>query len=311
MEYRQLGRSGLQVSVIGLGANPLGLEVDEAGAVAVVNRALDLGVTFVDTANIYHAGRSEELVGKALKGRRHEVVLATKAGGAMGPGPNQRGASRQHLIDSLHASLKRLQTDHVDLFQIHQPDPNTPAEETMRALDDLVRWGEVRYIGSSNYTPWQICEAIWTARMHHEVSFISTQAQYNLVSREIEAELAPFCRSYGLSVIPYFPMASGFLSGSYRRGQLPPPGSRGAGRPTFARWTTDRNWDLLEKLEAFARARGHEVAELAIAWLLAQPVIATVIAGAEKPAEIEVNVRAHEWRLSADDLQGIDQITKD
>lgn len=308
MEYRQLGKSGLQVSAMGLGANPFGLEVDESGAAAVVNRAIDLGITFIDTADIYHAGRSEEFLGKALRGHRHEVVLGTKAGGAMGDGPNDRGASRKHLMDSVHAALRRLQTDYLDVFQIHHPDPLTPPEETMRTLDDLVREGTVRYIGCSNYATWQLCEAIQVARFHNLTPLASAEEHYNLLYREIEREFIPLCRSEGIGLIPYFPLAGGFLTGNYRRGQSPKPGSRGM-RPTFVRWTTERNWNLLNELERFTRERGHSVAELALAWLVAQPIVSTVIAGAEKPEEVEENVRALEWRLSDTELRELDRIT--
>lgn len=308
MEYRQLGESGLQVSAMGLGCNPMGLEVDEAGAAAIIHRAIDLGVTFVDTANIYHHGRSEELVGKALRGHRHQVVLATKAGGAFDPEPNQGGTSRKHLLESIDASLRRLQTDYVDLFQIHHQDPKTPYDETMDALNDIVRQGKARYIGASNYLAWQVCESIWHAKTAHQASFSSVQMHYNLLYRDVELELLPLCQAYGLGFIPYFPMAGGFLTDTYRRGQPAPPGTRGAGRPTFARWTSDRNWDVKERLQAWASERGHTVSELAVAWLLTRPTLSTVIAGPESVDQLEANVRAIEWRLTPDELKEIDQI---
>jgi aryl-alcohol dehydrogenase-like predicted oxidoreductase len=311
VEYRQLGRSGLQVSTVGLGANPFGNEVGQEGATAVVQRALDLGVNYIDTANTYNDGRSEEILGRALQGRRGEIVLGTKAGGAMGPGPNQGGASRKHLIESVQASLRRLGTDWIDLFHIHHPDPHTPSEETMRALDDLVHAGKIRYLGCSNYPEWQIVECQRITQAEHLTPFISCQPPYNLLNREIERGIVPLCERYGLGIIPYFPLAGGFLTGLYRRREPLPPGSRGANRPTFARWTSiERNWDLLEQLEAFAKERDHTVTELAIAWLVSHAFISTIIAGADVPAHVDANIRAAEWKLSSEELAELDRITQ-
>jgi len=309
VEYRHLGKSGLEVSAIGLGANPFGNEVDAATAASIVHRALDLGVTYIDTADIYNSGVSEEHLGLALKGRRHEVVLGTKAAGAMGPGPNQQGASRKHLKEAIEASLRRLGTDYVDLYWIHHPDRGTPMDETMRTLDDLVRSGKTRYIGCSNYWDWEVCESIWTARSQHLTPFICVQPMYNLLYREIEQTTVPMCQAYGLGIVPYFPLAGGFLTGTYRRGVPPPAGTRGANRPTFARWTSERNWDVLEQLEQFTRARGRTVAELAIAWLLTRPCLSTIIAGADTVGHIEGNVKAAEWRLTEEELAEVDRIT--
>lgn len=308
MEYRNLGHSGLQVSALGLGANPFGNEVDADTAAAIVHRALDLGVNYIDTADIYNQGVSEELVGRALRGHRREVALGTKATGAMGRGPNDRGAARKHLIDALDASLRRLGTDYVDLYQMHNTDPRTPIEETLRALDDMVRSGRVRYLGCSNYADWQIVEAQRLAEVERLAPFVSAQPLYNLVDRTVEQTVLPICERYGLGVIPYFPLAGGFLTGFYQRGVPLPPGSRGANRPTFARWTTDRNWDMLEQLHGFAAARGHSVNELAIAWLLSRPVVSTVIAGADRVEHIEANAKAVDWKLTPEDLAEIDRI---
>lgn len=310
MEYRQLGRSGLQVSTIGLGGNTFGRYADEAGTAAIVHRALDLGINFLDTANTYGRGVSEELVGKALRGRRGQAVLATKAAGSMGEGPNQAGASRQHLMDSVHASLRRLDTDYIDLFQVHFPDPKTPIEETLRALDDLVRQGKVRYLGCSNYAAWQVCEAAWVARVHHLTPYVSVQPAYNLLDRRIERELAPLCEAYGIGIIPYSPLASGFLTGKYRQGEAPPQGTRGYNSQYFARLLTERNFALLEQLEGFAAKCGHTVGELALAWLLTRPMVSTVIPGATRPEQVEENVKAGEWRLAPDDLQQLEGITQ-
>lgn len=309
MEYRNLGHSGLQVSALGLGANPFGNEVDAETAVAIVHRALELGVNYVDTADIYNNGVSEEYVGRALEGHRREVVLGTKATGSMGPGPNDRGAARKHLMDALDASLRRLGTDHVDLYQMHNTDPRTPIEETLRTLDDMVHSGRVRYIGCSNYTDWQIVEAQSLARAQLLTPFVSAQPMYNLLERDVEKTVLPACDRYGLGIIPYFPMAGGFLTGTYQRGVPLPPGTRGANRPTFARWTSDRNWDVLEQLEGFAQARGHPIAQLPIAWLLSRPIVSTVIAGADFVEHIEGNVKALDWKLSAEDLAEIDRMT--
>ena len=308
MEYRQLGKSGLQVSAIGLGGNTFGRYADEAGTAAIVHRALELGVNFIDTADTYGRGVSEELVGKAMKDRRRQAIIATKAAGVMGEGPNQAGASRQHLTEGVHDSLRRLDTDYIDLFQVHFPDPKTPPEETMRALDDLVRQGKIRYIGCSNYTAWQICEAQWTAQVHHLSPFISVQPAYNLLNRRIEAELVPFCQAYGIGIIPYSPLASGFLTGKYRPGQPAPEGTRGYNSAMFNRILTDRNFEILEKLEDFAGKRGHTVGELAMAWLLARPMVSTVIAGATRPEQVEENVKAAEWHLTAEEVLELDKL---
>ena len=309
MDYRRLGTAGLRVSAIGLGCNPFGNEVDEPGAAAIVNRALDLGVTYFDTADVYFQGRSEEYLGKALRGQRQRALIATKAGNSTGSGPNDTGASRQHLIEAVEASLRRLQTDYIDLYQIHAPDRGTPIEETMRALDDLVRAGKVRYIGCSNYFEWEVCEAIWTARLRHLTPFISCQEFYNLLYREVEKRMTPFCQKYGLAIIPYFPLAGGLLTGTYTRSAAPPAGSRGAMRPTFRAWDSDRNWRVQEQLAVFARSRGWSLPQLAIAWLLSRPMVCTVIAGADAVNQIEANAGALDVRLTRDDLDEIDRIT--
>ena len=237
MEYRKLGSSGLQVSVVGLGTNNFGGRIDEAQSVAVVRQALDEGINFIDTANIYGRGVSEERIGVALKGLREDVLIATKVSGAMGDGPNSKGNSRHHIMEQVDASLSRLQTDYIDLYQMHFPDSSTPIEETLRALDDLVHQGKVRYIGCSNFSAWQTCEAIWTSRSLNMIPFVSVQPEYSMLSRGVEKELIPFCKEYNLGVLPYFPLASGFLTGKYRRGEPVPDGTRLASN---ARANTDR-----------------------------------------------------------------------
>lgn len=308
MQYRQLGRSGLWVSVVGLGTNQFGGKVDEKGVAEIIDAALDLGVNFIDTADVYTGGKSEETIGKAIAKRRDQVVLATKVGSRTGDGPNDVGASRRHIIAGVEASLRRLGTEYIDLYQIHRFDPHTPFEETMRALDDLVRSGKVRYIGASNYAAWQLCRANDVAEMRGWTPFISIQPHYHMLERSIEKELVPYCEAFGVGIIPYFPLAGGFLTGKYRRGQAPPPGSRGEASAYVQQYFTERNFDVIERLEAFAKARGKSVAELAIAWLIARPQVASVIAGVTSVAQLQHNVKASEWELSPEEMQEIEQI---
>lgn len=309
MEYRRLGASGLKISAIGLGCNPFGNEVDQPTATAIVDAAMDEGVIYFDTADSYFEGRSEQLLGQALKGRRHEVIVATKFGNRAGPGPNDSGASRKHVIESCEASLRRLQTDYIDVYQVHTPDRSTPIEETMRALDDLVRSGKVRYIGCSNLFEWEVSEAQWQARTHGLTQFVSCQDFYNLLYRDIEKRMEPFCIKSGLGMIPYFPLAGGLLGGAYQRGVAPQPGSRGAIRPSFKAWDSDRNWTVQERLQAFATAHGWSLPQMSIAWLLTRPMMATVIAGADRPEHVRENVKALEVEFSETDLQEIDDLT--
>ena len=303
MEYNALGRSGLKVSIVGLGGNNFGRRCDEEQTAAVVHRAMDLGITLFDTADVYgERGRSEEYVGKALKGVRREAIIATKIAGEMGEGPLWRGGSRRYIYDAVTESLRRLGTDYIDLLQMHFPDPSTPIEETMRALDDLVRGGVVRYIGCSNYSAAQVVEAQWAARAEHLSPFISAQNQYNLLNRGIESELVPVCERYGLGIIPYFPLASGFLTGKYSPGEPGPKGARLSGNSPFAASVlTERNFAMLEGLAKFAQEQGHSMTDLAIGWLVSQPAVNCVIAGATQPEQVEANVRAAEWKLSADE----------
>lgn len=308
MKYRQLGRSGLWVSVVGLGTNQFGGKVDEKGVAEIIDAALDLGVNFIDTADVYTGGKSEETIGKAIAKRRDQVVLATKVGSRTGDGPNDVGASRRHIIAGVEASLRRLGTEYIDLYQIHRFDPHTPFEETMRALDDLVRSGKVRYIGASNYAAWQLCRANDVAEMRGWTPFISIQPHYHMLERSIEKELVPYCEAFGVGIIPYFPLAGGFLTGKYRRGQAPPPGSRGEASAYVQQYFTERNFDVIERLEAFAKARGKSMAELAIAWLIARPQVASVIAGVTSVAQLQHNVKASEWELSAEEMQEIEHI---
>ena len=309
MEYRKLGNSGLEVSVVGLGTNNFGRRLDFAGTQRVIDASIEHGVTFIDTANIYSAGQSEEYIGRALGDRRQQAVLTTKASGAMGQGPNRKGNSRKHLTAEVEASLTRLQTDYMDLFQVHFPDRAVPIEETLRALDDLVRQGKVLYVGVSNFSAWETAEAVWTARSLGLNQVVSVQSEYSLLQRDVEKELIPFCRAYDIGMIPYFPLASGFLTGKYRRGEPLPDGTRLAGMPDGPfrdRWLNEGNFQVLETAEEFARQRGHTVLELAIAWLAAQPQVASVIAGATKPEQVEQNAKAADWQLSESDLQELE-----
>lgn len=309
MEYRRLGRSGLRVSEIGLGGNNFGGRADEETSISIINRALELGINLIDTANTYTQGRSEELVGKAVKGKRSQVVIATKFGYPNSAGPTEQRGSRNHLMKAVEASLRRLGTEYLDLYYYHYPDPETPIEETLCALDDLVRVGKVRYLGCSNFTAWQLCEALWTSRFHHLEPFIAVQSKYSLLDRSIERELVPCCQTYGTGVVPWGPLASGFLTGKYRRGQEVPPGARLANPPSIYRdILTEANFDKLAKLEAFARERGHRVGELAIAWLLSHPWLGSVIAGAMNLEQLSDNVTAASWKLSAEDLAQLDQV---
>jgi aryl-alcohol dehydrogenase-like predicted oxidoreductase len=306
MEYRQLGRSGLQVSVVGLGTNNFGRRVDARGTEIVINHALDMGMNMIDTANSYSGGLSEEYIGRALKGKRERAVVATKVSSRVAEGPNNAGNSRQHIMTEVEDSLRRLSTDYIDLYQIHWADPNTPIEETLRALDDLVRQGKVRYVGCSNFMAWQVCEAVWTSRTRGLTSFISMQPRYSMMDREIEHELVPFCQEYGIGILPYYPLANGFLTGKYRRGQPAPEGTRLAesDRGLF----TDANFDVLEKLEAFASERGHTILDLAFAWLLANPAVSSVIAGATKAEQVVGNAKTTGWRLTKEDVAEVNSI---
>jgi aryl-alcohol dehydrogenase-like predicted oxidoreductase len=313
MEHRTLGRSGLQVSVVGLGCNNFGGRCDMAQTRAVVRRALDLGVTLFDTADVYgNRGLSEEYLGKALEGRRSDVVVATKFGFPMGDAPQMRGASRRYVCEAVEASLRRLGSDYIDLYQIHLPDPRTPIEETLRALDDLVRQGKVRYVGCSNFAAWQLVEAHWTAKALNLTSFVSAQNLYNLLDRRIERELVPAADRCGVGLLPYFPLANGLLTGKYRRDQQPPEGTRLAGLDEERRrgLLSRLNFETLDELETLARQRGRTLVELAVGWLAAQPLVASVIAGATKPEQVDQNVRAADWKPTPEDLAAIDEATR-
>ncbi|MDQ6781657.1 MAG: aldo/keto reductase [Candidatus Eremiobacteraeota bacterium] len=310
MEYRNLGRSGLLVSAVGLGCNNFGRRADLATSTAVVHKALEHGVNFFDTADVYGPeGVSEEYLGRALAKRRDDVLIATKLGAPMGDETFKRGASRRYIMSAVEASLTRLGTGHIDLYQVHLPDPATPIEETMRALDELVRQGKVRYIGHSNFAAWQVVECHYIAQMQHLHRFVSAQNQYSLLKREVETELLPACTAYGVGVLPYFPLASGFLTGKYQRDAPLPEGARLTNNQSAREQImTPQNWNVLERLSDFARRREHTLAELSIAWLLSRPVVGSVIAGATKPEQIEANVKAAVWRLTREEVAEVDTL---
>jgi len=311
MEIRNLGQSGLRVSAIGLGCNNFGGRIDLEATRAVIHKALDLGITLFDTADTYgERGGSESLMGQILGEDRKRIVLATKFAMPMDDVGVKIGGSRRYIMQAVEDSLRRLQTDWIDLYQMHQPDPLTPIEETLRALDDLVHQGKVRYIGCSNFPAWQLVEAAWTARSNGLNPFISCQDEYSLIFRKPEADLMPAARKYGMGMLPFFPLASGLLTGKYRRNAPMPPGTRLAGTQRLAeRYLTERNWGIAERLGDFVEQRGHTMLELAFSWLLARAPVASVIAGATRPEQLEQNVKAGSWVLSPEDLVEIARIS--
>ena len=311
MQKRRLGQSTLEVSVIGLGGNNFGGRIDFNAAERVVHRAIELGINLIDTADSYgNRGGSEKALGRILGEKRKRIVLASKFGMPMDDSGRLGGASRAYVMRAAEASLKRLNTEWIDLYQLHEPDPRTPIEETLRALDDLVRQGKVRFIGCSNLSAEQLNEAQAVARRRGLAAFVSAQDEYSLLVRDVERELIPALKAHGMGLLPYFPLASGLLTGKYRRAAALPPGSRLAKNAGLAaRFINERNWRVSGELAAFAARRGHSMLELAFGWLLREPDVASVIAGATAPEQIEQNVRAAGWTLSADDLAEIDRIT--
>ncbi len=307
MEFRRVGESGLEVSVLGVGCNQFGRRVDAAGVARIVHTALDAGVTLFDTADIYAGGELERLLGAALRGNRGAAIVATKVGGPMGEGPYTSGASRRYIRSAVENSLRRLGTEWIDLYQIHFPDADTPIEETLSVLDDLVREGKVRYIGCSNFTGWQIADADWTSYIHHLSRFVSAQNEYSLLNRGAEAEVAPACEHFGLGLIPYFPLMRGMLTGRYRRGEEAPEGGRLSG-PAGEEFLTDANFDIVEGLSAYARRHDTDLLGVAIGGLAAQPAVVSVIAGASQPEQVLANVEAAEWVPSPEALAELDGI---
>ncbi|MBV9751692.1 MAG: aldo/keto reductase [Hyphomicrobiales bacterium] len=311
MQERNLGKSGLRVSLVGLGCNNFGGRIDLEATRKVVHKALDSGITLFDTADTYgERGGSENFLGQVLGERRKDIVLATKFGMPMDDAGRLKGGSRRYIMRAVEASLRRLKTEWIDLYQLHNYDPLTPIEETLRALDDLIRTGKVRYIGCSNLPAWRVVEAQWTAKAEHLNAFASCQDEYSLVVRDIEKELMPAIEAYGLSLLPYFPLASGLLTGKYAQGAAMPAGARLAVTQRLAdRYMTQTNWRIVESLRALAAKRGWSMLDLAFSWLAAKPMVASVIAGATKPEQIEENVKAVALKLTAEDIAEIDAIT--
>jgi aryl-alcohol dehydrogenase-like predicted oxidoreductase len=311
MQKRRLGNSTLDVSVVGLGGNNFGGRIDFDASRRVVDSAIERGINLIDTADSYgNKGGSEEALGQILGDKRKRIVLATKFGLPMDDAGKLRGASRHYIAHAVEASLKRLRTDWIDLYQLHRPDPQTPIEETLRALDELVRAGKVRFIGCSNLSAQQVIEADDLAKRHGLTPFVSCQDEYSLLAREIERELVPAARGRGMGVLPYFPLASGLLTGKYKRGAPPPPGTRLAKLPRHADdFMTEHNWHIVGELQAFVARRGRTMLELAFSWLLRDPVVASVIAGATTPQQLEQNIAAAGWTLSPEDLAEVDRIT--
>jgi aryl-alcohol dehydrogenase-like predicted oxidoreductase len=314
MTYRPLGDSGLMVSAVGIGCNAFGVRVDLGGVRDILSAARDTGVTLLDTADTYgrRHGGSEELLGEALPGQRDDFVLATKFGmdmhGANGEDYGVRG-SRRYIRRAVEASLRRLQTDHIDLYQLHVPDDVTPIEETLSALTDLVHEGKIGYIGCSNFAGWQVADADWTARTAGLERFVSVQNRYSLLDRTVEAEVTPACEQYGLGILPFFPLEYGLLTGKYRRGEDPPPGSRAALTPSRRTWLDNADWDRIEAVERYAADRDLSMLDVAIAGLAAQPAVTSVISGATSGDQVRANAAALRWRPTEVDLVQLDEVT--
>jgi aryl-alcohol dehydrogenase (NADP+) len=310
MNYRRLGRSGLEVSPLCLGAMMFGGPTGEAESIRIMHAALDRGIQFFDTANVYNGGASEEVVGKAIADRRRRVVLATKGRQPVGDGPNQGNAGRRHLVQAVEDSLRRLKTDYIDLYYVHTPDYLTPIEETLRALDNLVRSGKVHYIGCSNVRAWRLCEAMWTSDGCNLERYVCVQPLYNLVNRDIEVELLPLCREYGLGVVSYSPLARGVLTGKYRQGEAPPEGSRAARndrRLQQAEWR-EESLRVAQEVAAYCRKRGASASQFALAWCLANPLITSIILGPKTIEQLEDNLGCLEFAITPEDEAFIDSL---
>jgi aryl-alcohol dehydrogenase-like predicted oxidoreductase len=308
MEQRQLGRSGLALSVLGLGCNNFGMKIEADEAAAVVGAALDAGITHFDSAETYGMGRSEEMLGAALGKRRGEAIIATKFGSPGTKGTVGARGSRSNVIRACEGSLRRLGTDYIDLYYLHRPDPYTPIEETLDALSDLVHQGKVRYIGNSAMPGWQLTDAEHTSRVGRYQRFVGAQIEWSLLVRDVEKEMVPSARHFGLGIVPYFPLASGLLTGKYHRGEAFPEGSRFAAIPRMASFASDDNFALVERLTAVAHASDRSILELALCWLLSQEGVTSVIAGATTPEQVTANVAASGWRLDADELAAVDAV---
>ncbi len=311
MEYRQLGNSGVRVSVIGLGANRFGSpQVPQEEVDRIIDAALDSGVNFIDTANVYTDGRSEETLGNSLKGRMDKVVMATKFSFPRKTSANSWGASRHQMMLAVEQSLRRLQSDHIDLYYCHRWDETTPIEETLRGLDDLIRMGKVRYLGASQYASWQLAHANLLAELKNWTPFVVLQSEYNLLKRRVEREVLPYCRAHKVGFVPYYPLAGGFLTGKYESGKPPPPGSRGESVRIVRELMVDENFHRVVQLSAWAKDHQRGLNELAQAWLLAQRQVCSVITGARSREQLEENVKSADWHLTENQLAEIDSILK-
>jgi len=311
MKQRTLGASGLKVSLLGLGCNNFGGRIDIEASRDVIHKALDLGITLFDTADVYgNRGGSETCLGKFLGERRKDIILASKFGSPMDDARTLGGGSRRYIMAAVEASLKRLKTDWIDLYQLHRVDPLTPAEETLRALDDLIRQGKIRYIGCSTHAAWQLVGMQWTTRHHGLNPLVSFEVEYSVLVRDAERELVPALQAYGIGLLPYYPLASGFLTGKYQRGAPSPEGARlTKGKRYSDKYLTDANWDTLERLEEFCKLRGRSLLELAFGWLGTQPVVSSIIAGATRADQLELNAKAVDWELVPQELAEIDRLT--
>ncbi len=310
MEYSVLGNSGVQVSRICLGAMMFGSPTNESDSIKIIERAIDAGINFIDTANVYNAGESERIVGKAVQTFRDDVLIATKVSGAMGEGLNRSGTSRHHIMMEVENSLRRLDTDRIDLYYLHRWNALTPIEESLRALDDCVRQGKVRYIGCSNFDAWRLCEAWWTSDRMNLEKFVCLQPLYNIVNRDIEVELLPFCKAYNVGIVSYSPLARGVLTGKYLPGQPPPPGSRAArqDRRILQTELREESYDVAQKLQPLAAAHGKTLAQFALAWTLANPRITSVIIGPKNLEQLEDNLGCLDCAISSEDEAAVDQL---
>lgn len=311
MQYRRLGQSGLYVSPLGLGTNAFGKRADQETSTRILHFALDHGMNFIDTANIYAGTESERIIGEALVGKRHQAILATKAGLVRGDGANERGSSRYHLMQELEDSLRRLKTDYVDLYQIHTFDPNTPLEETLRTLDDMVSSGKVRYIGASNYAAWELMKALGISERNGYIRYTSTQTSYSLADRTPELELVPLCLDQGVGIIPYFPLAGGILTGKYNgsKGNVP-SGSRADTDPNFNRFLIDRNIQLGEQVSRLAEENGYTPSALSLAWLMNRPAVSTVIVGATHTEQLQSNMQCLDIEIDEKLAKKLDEISE-
>jgi len=309
MKYRRLGSSGLEVSVLGLGTNAFGKRADQSTSIQIIHHAIDNGINFIDTANIYAGTESERIIGEALVNKRHQVVLATKAGLVRGTGPNESGSSRIHIQQELEQSLRRLRTDYIDLYQIHTFDPYTPLDETLRALDDMVRSGKVRYIGASNYAAWELMKALGISDFKGLARYTATQVSYSLADRTPELELVPICLDQGVGIIPYFPLAGGILSGKYGAVDAIPNGSRAHTDPSFSRFLSEETITLARRVGEIAENLGTSSNRLSLAWLMEQPAVSTVIVGATRVEQLQDNLNSLDLTLTEETFQQLDAIS--